>query len=74
MQIFTSPSTSTLFQLLFLSPPYLFLPAFKAATIKVGFRVMDAMYISYNCVTVAYWTLTIIDIINKLIESSKNNN
>ena len=36
MPLFTSPSTSTLFELLFLSSPYSFIRDFEAATSKVG--------------------------------------
>ena len=70
MHLFISPSISTLFQIMSPSSPYSFLPTFKAATIKVGFRGMDDMYIPYHCDTVADWNSTMIDIINKLIESS----
>ena len=70
MHLIISPSISKLFQLFFPSSPYSFLLDFKAATIKVGFRGMDAMYIPYHCVTVVDWTLAMIDIINKLIEFS----
>ena len=40
-----------------------------ATTSQVSFRGMDGMYIPQNCGTVADWILTMMTIINKLVQT-----
>ena len=65
----TSSSNSKLFQLLFPSINILSLSVFNADTPQVNFRGMDSMYISHHCGIVADWNVTMMDIINELIQS-----